>query len=515
MLDITTKEQLKDIFAELRSNYIFATSQISSHPKGEELRRMLNDIAECSANISATENSEQGLRFEILKDGARSGVSFRAIPSGHEFNSLILAILNMDGRGKNLPDEFTLKRIKALKGEISLTTYMSLSCTNCPDVVQSLNIIAALSRGNITHEAVDGALFEDEVSAKGIQAVPTIYGNDELLHVGRSTLAELLSKLEAHYGAEIIEENATKEYDLIIAGGGAAGVTSAIYTARKGLRVAIITDRIGGQINETATIENIPSIKSTLGSKLAEELRAHTAEYQIDIFENREIKIAESSATTKRLICQGGEVFTASQLIIATGAVWRRLGVVGESEYTGRGVAFCPHCDGALFKDKVVAVVGGGNSGVEAAIELSGICTKVYLIEFLEELKADMVLQDAIKMLDNVEVITNSQTTEIVGDNSKVTSLTLRNRASNEMRSIALDGIFVQIGMSPNSEIFRPIVEVNSTGEIYTDRNGRTSTKGVYAAGDVTQVSYKQVVIAMGEGAKCALAAFDDRIRLV
>lgn len=297
---------------------------------------MLDDIAECSTNISVTENSEQGLRFEILKDGARSGVSFRAIASGHEFNSLILAILNMDGRGKNLPDEFTLKRIKALKGDIRLTTYMSLSCTNCPDVVQSLNIIAALSRGNITHEAVDGALFEDEVSALGIQAVPTIYGNDELLHVGRSTLAELLSKLEAHYGAEIIEENATKEYDLIIAGGGAAGVTSAIYTARKGLRVAIVTDRIGGQINETATIENIPSIKSTLGSKLVDELKAHTAEYQIDIFENRKIEVAESSATTKRLICQGGEVFTAPQLIIATGAVWKHLGVVGESEYTGR-----------------------------------------------------------------------------------------------------------------------------------------------------------------------------------
>ncbi len=513
MLDSTTKEQLKAIFAELRSNYIFATSQISSHPKGTELKAMLDDIADCSANISVSESSEQGLRFEILKDGVRSGVAFRAIPNGHEFNSLLLAILNMDGRGKNLPDDFTLKRIKALKGEINLTTYMSLSCTNCPDVVQSLNIIAALSRGNITHEAVDGALFKEEVSDKGIQAVPTVYGDGELLHVGRSTLAELLSKLEARYGAEIIAENSTKEYDLIIAGGGPAGVTAAIYTARKGLSVAIIADRIGGQVNETSLIENIPSIKETFGEKLSSNLKSHAAEYQIDIFENRTIEVAESSSKIKRLICKGGEYFTSSQLIIATGAIWRRLGIVGESEYIGRGVAFCPHCDGALFGGKIVAVVGGGNSGVEAAIELAGICTKVYLIEFMERLKADEILQENLKELSNVEIFTNSQTTEIVGDNSKVTSLNLRDRSSHEERNIPLDGVFVQIGMSPNSEIFRDIVEVNSTGEIYTDRNGRTSTKGIYAAGDVSEVSYKQIIIAMGEGAKAALAAFDDRIR--
>lgn len=513
MLDNAIKDQLKALFAALTSQYTFSISLSSDHPSGDELREMLSDVAECSPKITVEESVGDALRFEILRDGVSSGVSFRAVPNGHEFNSLLLAILNMEGVGKNIPDEFIVRRIKSLSKGINLTTYMSLTCTNCPDVVQALNLIAMFSDGGVTHEAVDGAIYEDEVKSKSIQAVPTVYADGEQFHVGRGTISELLDKLEAKYGAEQSGETIEREYDLIVVGGGPAGATAALYTARKGLRVAVIAERVGGQVNETTAIENIPSVKHTMGTKLASDLREHLEEYKIDIFENRNIESVELVDGVKRVSVRGGEIYSAPQLIIATGAAWRRLGIAGEGEYIGRGVAFCPHCDGPLFTDKRVAVIGGGNSGIEAAIDLAGICRSVVVVEFMETLKADLVLQKRIEEYDNVDVLTNTESVEIVGDGTKVTALVVKNRATEEQRTIELDGIFVQIGLRANSELFADLVACNRAGEIEVDRNGRSSTKGIYAAGDVTDVSYKQIVISMGEGAKVALAAFDDRIR--
>ncbi len=512
MLEIELINQLKGVFADLSATYTLAIKADSEHDSYSELLELLGDFASCSDKIQCTTEEGEAISFSILKEGEPSGILFRSIPTGHEFTSLILAVLNADGKGKNLPDEFTTSRIKALVGGIKLTTYMSLSCTNCPDVVQALNIMALLNEG-VTHEAVDGALYVEEVNNLNIQAVPTVYADGKQLHVGRGGIVELLEKLEAVYGTNPIAEVQTREYDIVVAGGGPAGITAAIYSARKGLQVAIVAGKIGGQVNETMAIENIPSVVETTGSKLANDLRTHAAHYKIDILENRTIERCEVEGIHKVLFIKGGEEIKSPQLIIATGANWRRLNVPGESEYIGRGVAFCPHCDGPLFKGKRVAVVGGGNSGIEAAIDLAATCSEVIVLEFLDTLKADTVLQERLKSLSNVTLYTSTLTSEIVGDGTKVTALRKKERASGMEETIELDGVFVQIGLSANSSLFASLLETNMVGEIITDNNGRTDLAGVYAAGDVTNVSYKQVVISMGEGAKAALAAFDDRIR--
>ncbi|MFI3332761.1 MAG: alkyl hydroperoxide reductase subunit F [Rikenellaceae bacterium] len=513
MLDSALKEQVRGILSSLSSHYTLLVELHPQHPRGVEAVEFLREVAECSPKVECSVVDGEALQFSILKDGNPSGVIFRAIPNGHEFTSLLLAILNLDGQGKNLPDDFIVGRIKSLKGEISLSTYMSLTCTNCPDVVQSLNIMAIFA-DNITHEAVDGALYQEEVDNLGIQSVPTVYANGQLLHVGRGGVADLLTKLEAKYGVEQSGEIITRSYDVLVAGAGPAGATAALYLARKGFSVGVVAERIGGQVNETAAIENISSIVSTTGPALAADLKRHMAEYPtIEVLENRTIESVELEDKIKRLTVKGGEVIESRQLIIATGAQWRRLGVNGESEYIGRGVAFCPHCDGPLFKDKRVAVVGGGNSGVEAAIDLAGICSNVTIFEFLESLKADEVLQKRLRELPNVQIRTNVQTTQIIGDGAKVEAIEIRDRATGSEESVALDGICIQIGLIANSQLFSEYLPTNGIGEIEVDRNCRTTVKGIYAAGDVTDVSYKQIIISMGEGAKAALAAFDDRIR--
>ena len=514
MLDSALKEQLKSIFSSLDSKYTLLVELHPSHPKAAEMVELLRDVADSSANIELTVTDGEALKLAIAKDGVVSGMSFRAVPNGHEFTSLLLAILNLDGKGKNLPDEFTQQRIRLVAGDVKLTTYMSLTCTNCPDIVQSLNIMAILNP-RIKHEAVDGSLYQAEVDKLGIQSVPTVYADGELLHVGRGGIADLLSKLESKYGVETNRESqTTRTYDVTIAGGGPAGATAALYLARKGLKVAVVAERIGGQVNETSAIENIPSVPSTTGTTLASDLKRHMAEYSnIEMLENRTIESFESEAKVKRLKIKGGESIEAEQLIIATGAQWRKLGIEGEAEYIGRGVAFCPHCDGPLFKGKKVAVIGGGNSGVEAAIDLSGICEKVYLYEFMDQLKADDVLQEKLRSLPNVEIFTSHQTMRIIGDGAKVVALEAKNRTTEKLNLVDLDGIFIQIGLSANSSVFKDVVNMNRAGEIEVDRNGRTSQAGIYAAGDVTDVSYKQIIISMGEGAKSALAAFDDKIR--
>ncbi len=514
MLDQGIKEQLKSIFSALQSKYTFLITIHPQHPKGAELVDMLQDVAECSANINTEVVEGEGLRFSILKDSAPQGITFRAIPNGHEFNSLLLAILNLDGKGKNLPDEFTMNRIKALRGEINLTTYMTLTCTNCPEVVQTLNIMALLNP-NITHEAVDGALYEEEVNGLHIQSVPTVYVNGEQFHVGRGKVSDLLDKLESRFEVAENQTVETKNFDVVMAGGGPAGATAAIYLARKGFQVAVVSEKVGGQVNETVGIENLPSVPHTTGTQLASDLKRHLEDYSshIKIFENRKIESVTVEDGVKALHIKGGEVYQAPILMVATGAQWRKLNIPGEANYIGKGVAFCPHCDGPFYKGKTVAVIGGGNSGVEAAIDLAGICSKVLLFEFMETLKADKVLQEKLTTISNIEVFTHTQTLQIEGDGNKVTGMMIKNRASEVETFIPLDGIFVQIGLIPNSEIFKKLLEVNKMGEIVVDKNGRTSQKGIYAAGDVTDVSYKQIVISMGDAAKAALAAFDDSIR--
>ena len=516
MLETNILDQVRSIFQPLEARYTFHITCNPKHEQARELIDFLNEIASCSDKLSCrlTETETPGPEFTLLKEEQETGIKFRAIPGGHEFSSLLLAVLNADGKGKNLPDESIGRRIRALKGTIRLQTYVSLTCTNCPDIVQALNIMALLNP-HITHEMIDGALFQEEADALKIQAVPSVYANGKQFHVGRGSLGELLQKLEDTFGSLPQEDAAPvpRKFDLLVLGGGPAGTSAAIYSARKGLRVAIIAERIGGQVKETVGIENLISIPQTTGSQLADALKNHIGHYPVEVFENQRIEKAELQGKEKKVFSGGGETFTAPAVIIATGASWRKLNVEGETEYIGRGVAFCPHCDGPFYQGKHVAVIGGGNSGIEAAIDLAGICKKVTVFEFADTLKADRILQEKAQSLPNVEIFTSSQTIRVEGNGEKVTGIRIKNRITNEERDYPLDGIFVQIGLAANSALFRDVLETTTSGEIKTDTFCRTTIPGVYAAGDVSNVPYKQIVIAMGEGAKAALSAFDDRIR--
>ena len=489
MLDQSMLDSLKGIFAQLTGNYTLSAAT-TNDKNGNDLATMCRQMASVSEHIVAEVHPADRLSLTLLKEGKELGIVFRGIPGGHEFTSLLLAILNADGKGKNLPDELLAARIGALNTPLKLTTYASLTCTNCPDVVQSLNLMALYNQG-ITHEMVDGAIYKEEVERLDISAVPTVYANGELLHVGKSTLGELLAKLEEKIGAGKIDTlpSAAKEYDLVVVGGGPAGTSAAIYSARKGFNVAVVAERIGGQVNETVGIENLPSVPQTTGAELAAALKTHAQTYNITLLEQRLVEAIREE--------DGGFVLSTS---------------LGD-RYIGRGVACCPHCDGPFFKGRRVAVVGGGNSGIEAAIDLAGICSYVTVLEFMPELKADVVLQQKVRSLPNVEVFTNVATEEIVGDGSKVTGIRIKDRKTDQTHTIDLDGVFVQIGLAANSAVFASMVETNRVGEIVVDERCRTSKAGVYAAGDCTTVPYKQIVIAMGEGAKASLTAFDNRIR--
>ena len=516
MLDSSILKQVSDVFASLENNFTFDVRIGTTCSCGDDLKDFINDFVSTSPKLTAnfSNTNDNQLSFSLLKEGQPVGVTFRGIPNGHEFTSLLLAVLNADGKGKNLPDEAISKRIANLKGDIKLQTYVSLTCTNCPDVVQALNIMA-LTNSRVTTEMIDGALFQDEVARLNIQAVPAVYANGELLHIGRGDLGELLGKLEDMFGSEEDSnaEPVERQFDLVVVGGGPAGAAAAIYSARKGLKVAVVAGRIGGQVKDTVGIENLVSVPQTTGAKLADDLRSHMANYPIELFENRKLDSVDFSQSPKRVYAKGGEVFVAPAVVIATGASWRRLNVDDEAKYMGKGVHFCPHCDGPFYKGKNVAVVGGGNSGIEAAIDLAGICNHVTVLEFADTLRADTVLQDKAATMSNIEIFKSSQTTRVLGDGNHVTAIRVKDRTNEEERDIALDGIFVQIGLAANTEHFRDALPLNERREIVVDATCRTSIPGVYAAGDCTNVPYKQIVIAMGEGAKAALSAFDDRIR--
>ena len=519
MLDTSILQQVTEIFRNLEADYTLQVSYSPQRGESTQLIEFLNDFATTSSHLKVVKEEAEGdaLDFSLLKNNQDTGIKFRGIPNGHEFTSLLLAVLNADGKGKNMPDEGIASRIRALKGDIRLQTYVSLTCTNCPDVVQTLNIFALLNPG-IRHEMIDGALFQAEVDKLGVQAVPSVYADGKLIHVGRGSLGELLDKLEEKYPSSRETESSEntpihRTFDVLVLGGGPAGSSAAIYSARKGLKVAMVAEHIGGQVKETVGIENLISVPYTTGNQLADNLRTHLTHYPIELFENRRIESVSLQGKEKEVIVKGGEVFVAPAVIIATGAGWRRLNVEGEAEYIGRGVAFCPHCDGPFYAGKEVAVVGGGNSGIEAAIDLSAICKKVTVIEFMDELKADKVLQDKANSLPNIEILTSTQTTKVIGNGEKVTALQLKNRQNDEEHTLNLDGVFVQIGLSANSKPFAGDLEMTRIGEIGIEAHCRTNVPGVYAAGDVSSVPYKQIIIAMGEGAKASLSAFEDRVR--
>ncbi|NUQ82792.1 MAG: alkyl hydroperoxide reductase subunit F [Bacteroidetes bacterium] len=513
MLDQTIKSQVSELFARLNSHYQFRILAGPAHPNREELITLLSEVASCSEKTTVQISEGTGLSFVIMKDGQATPVVFRMIPTGHEFTTLLLAVLNLDGIGKNLPDDLLQARIRALPGPIQIKSYVSLTCTNCPDVVQALNVLSFLNPG-IQHEILDGGLHQSEIEKLGIQAVPSVYVNGTLFHVGRSTLGELLSKLEDHLNVTGTSPAGTvQQFDVLVAGGGPAGVSAAIYAARKGFSVAIVANAIGGQVNETLAIENLISVPQTTGSQLAGNLRQHLSEYPITILENRLIESAEVVHGVKHLTTSLGETLKAPALIIATGASWRRLNVPGEKEHIGAGVAFCTHCEGPFYKGRKVVVIGGGNSGLEGGIDLSSIASEVTLLEFLPELKGDQILQEKLRSKPNVRIVTSAQTLRIEGTNGKVTGLVFKHRETGEEELLEADGVFVQIGLSANSSVFKSLVEVNRAGEILVDAHCRTNVPGIYAAGDVSVVPYKQIVVAMGEGAKAALSAFEDTIK--
>ena len=515
MLDSNLKTQLKAYLEKVTQPFEIVAS-LDDGEKSRELLSLLQDIAGLSDKITLKTDGDDARKpsFSLNRIGGNISLRFAGIPMGHEFTSLVLALLQVGGHPSRTAPE-VIEQIKALDGDYRFETYFSLSCQNCPDVVQALNLMAVLNP-NVKHVAIDGALFQDEVEARQIMSVPSIYLNGELFTQGRMSEQEILAKLDTGSSARDAEKLKAKDaFDVLVVGGGPAGAAAAIYAARKGIRTGVAAERFGGQVLDTMAIENFISVKETEGPKLARALEEHVREYEVDIMNLQRASqlIPAGEDGLHRVRFDNGGELKAKTLILATGARWREMNVPGEQEYRGRGVAYCPHCDGPLFKGKRVAVIGGGNSGVEAAIDLAGIVAHVTLLEFGEDLRADAVLQRKLNSLPNVRVLKMAQTTEVKGDGQKVTGLVYKDRTNDEVHSVELEGIFVQIGLLPNSEWLKGTLELSRFGEIIVDAKGQTSIPGVFAAGDVTTVPYKQIVIAVGEGAKASLSAFDHLIR--
>jgi alkyl hydroperoxide reductase subunit F len=512
MLDQALIEELREVFSKLEQPVTLRVHQ-SQNVARTELLEMLGDLTRVSDKVRVEESLmvADAPFFEIVYNGKVNGIAFRGIPGGHEFSSLILSILYSDGKGKQ-PDAGIVGRVKDIRGPIRLKTYVSLSCESCPEVVQALNLMATV-HSDFQHEMVDGAYAENEIEALGIQGVPSVIANGELIHSGKINLLDLLAKLEDVFGKTVegLKAENLGVFDVAVIGGGPAGTSAAIYSVRKGLKTALIAERLGGQLQETKGIENMISVPYTEGPRLAAELERHLASYPVSTFEHRRVREIAGDKV-KRILLESGEFLDARAVIVATGAKWRELGIPGEKENIGQGVAFCAHCDGPFYKGKKVAVVGGGNSGVEAAIDLAGIATEVILLEFADNLKADNVLIEKMKALPNTSIITQAKTTRVISDGKKVMGLEYQDRATDKLQTISLDGIFVQIGLLPNSQFLKGVVDLTPTGEIKVDAKGRTSVPGIYAAGDVTTIPFKQIVTAMGDGAKVALSAFEDRI---
>ena len=512
MLDATLKKQLQ-AYLEKVVQPIELVASLDDSPKAREMDELLREIAELSNKITVRqEANERTPSFAINRVGTDVGVRFAGIPLGHEFTSLVLALLHVGGHTIKL-EQAVIDQIAALDGDYVFETYISLSCHNCPEVVQALNTMSVINP-RIKVVTIDGGVFKQEVESKQILAVPMMFLNGQHFGQGRTSVEEILSKIDVSGGAKKAAALSEKEaFDVLIVGGGPAGAAAAIYAARKGIRTGVLADRFGGQVLDTLAIENYVSLKATDGPKFAVALEEHVKDYDVDIMNTqRASKVVGGSLI--EVHTESGAVLKSKSVIIATGARWREINVPGEKEYKNHGVAYCPHCDGPLFKGKRVSVIGGGNSGVEAAIDLAGIVEHVTLIEYGNELRADAVLQRKLYSLKNVDVIKGAQTTEVLGDGKKVTGLTYKDRASGEMHTVELAGVFVQIGLVPNTEWLKGSVELSRFGEIVVDAHGRTNIPGVFAGGDATTTPFKQIVIAAGDGAKCALSAFDYLIRM-
>jgi alkyl hydroperoxide reductase subunit F len=516
MLDDTLKSQLQAYLTKLQRP-IRLIASLDGGEKSAELRELLQEIAGLSDQVSFDDSGTDARKpsFVIARAGETTGVRFAAIPLGHEFTSLVLALLWTGGHPPKVEAE-VIEQIKALDGDYNFEVYMSLSCHNCPDVVQATSLMAILNP-RVKTTVIDGGLYQAEVEARQIMAVPMTWLNGQVFGSGRMTVEEIVGKLDVKSEErEAAKLSAKDPYDVLIVGGGPAGAAAAVYAARKGIRVGVAAERFGGQVNDTMAIENYISVLETDGPKFAAALEAQVRHYEVDIMNlQRADKLipADEPGGLVRVQMANGGVLAARSVILSTGARWRNVNVPGEQEYKNKGVAYCPHCDGPLFKGKRVAVIGGGNSGVEAAIDLAGIVQHVTLIEFADQLKADAVLVSKLKSLPNVSIHLNAQTTEITGDGSKVNGLGYKDRVSGESKHIELEGVFVQIGLVPNTEWLKGTVELSRYGEIVVDAKGHTNVAGVFAAGDCTTVPYKQIVIAAGEGAKAALSAFDHLIR--
>ncbi len=512
MLDTAVKAQLKAYLEKLQRP-IEIVASFDDSPKAEDMRGLLMDIIDQSDKISLREDHGASLRpsFAIGLPGESPRIRFAGIPMGHEFTSLILALLQTGGHPPKV-DAAVIEQIKALPGNYHAETFISLSCHNCPDVVQAFNLMAVLNPG-FSSTMIDGALFQGEVEKRQIMAVPTVFLNGEEFGQGRMTIEEILAKLDSGAAARAADAISAKDaFDVLVIGGGPAGAAAAVYAARKGIRTGVVAERFGGQVMDTLSIENFISVKETEGPKLAVALEQHVKEYTVDIMNlQRANKLIPGDLIEVQL--DSGASLKAKSVILSTGARWREMNVPGEQEYKAKGVCFCPHCDGPLFKGKRVAVIGGGNSGVEAAIDLAGIVGHVTLLEFDSKLRADAVLQKKLHSLPNVTVITEALTTEVTGDGQKVNGLSYKDRQSGEVKHVELEGIFVQIGLLPNTDWLKGTLNLSNRGEVEIDAKGQTSLPGVFAAGDCTTVPYKQIIIAMGAGATASLSAFDYLIR--
>ena len=514
MLDADLKTQLQG-YLEKVVRPIEIVASLDDSDKSREMEALLGEIVLLSDKITLVQRRDADAHtpsFALNSPGHDIHLRFAGIPMGHEFTSLVLALLQVGGHPSRAAQD-VVDQVRDLDGEYRFETYFSMSCQNCPDVVQALNLMAVLNP-NIHHVAIDGALYQDEVEQRQVMSVPTVFLNGEVFGQGRMGVEEIVARLDTGAAARDAKKIAAKApYEVLIIGGGPAGAAAAIYSARKGIRTGLAAERFGGQVLDTMAIENFISVQETEGPRMVAQLEQHVRQYEVDIMN---LQRAEKLVTGGELIevqLANGASLKSRTVILSTGARWRQMNVPGEDQYRNRGVAYCPHCDGPLYKGKRVAVIGGGNSGVEAAIDLAGIAAHVTLLEFDHQLRADAVLQRKLHSLANVTVVTSAMTTEVTGDGSKVTGLVYEDRGNNEHRTVELEGIFVQIGLLPNTEWLKGTVALSPRGEIMVDARGQTSIPGVFAAGDVTTVPYKQIVIAMGDGSKAALSAFDHLIR--
>lgn len=517
MLDDTLKAQLGAYLERVTQPFEIVAS-LSDSESSREMLDLLQTIQVLRSDKITLKTDGQDARrpsFTLQRAGSDTSLRFAGLPLGHEFTSLVLALLWTGGHPPKVEQD-VLEQIQALDGDFDFEVYMSLTCHNCPDVVQALSLMA-IQNPKIKTTVIEGGAFQDEVTAREIMAVPIVFLNGKVFGSGRMTVEEIVGKLDVNADArEAAKLNAKDPFDVLIVGGGPAGAAAAVYAARKGIRVGVAAERFGGQVNDTMAIENYISVLETDGPKFAAALEAQVRHYDVDIMNlQRADKLIPASEPNGLVQVQmaNGAVLSARSVILSTGARWRNVNVPGEAEYRNKGVAYCPHCDGPLFKGKRVAVIGGGNSGVEAAIDLAGIVQHVTLVEFADALKADAVLVSKLKSLPNVDIHVNAQTTEITGADGKVSGLSYKDRVSGDVKHVELEGVFVQIGLVPNTEFLKGTVELSRFGEIVVDAKGHTNVPGVFAAGDCTTVPYKQIVIAAGEGSKAALSAFDHLIR--